>query len=73
MATEAKHNGIAKLIRGKKSRWLFPRKKSSVVSTDQTDGSTIHRSSSNSSLESNQDNLSEEGEQEFYTDSEQDM
>lgn len=54
VAEGKKHNGIAKLLRRKKSRWLFPNKKS--VTTDQTDHG-MHRSSSCSSIGSNQSDL----------------
>ena len=78
VAAEAKHNGIAKLMREKKSRWLFPRKKASIsVAADETDGGdggAMHRSSSNSSLDSNQSRSAEEisgAESEYYSDNEQ--
>ncbi len=70
VAIEAKRNGVDKLLREKKSRWLFPRKKTPVVAMDQTDGGTLHRSSSISSLESNSEGESDV-EQEFYSNIEQ--
>ena len=53
VATEAKHTGIAKLLRRKKTRW-FSRKKANSDHVDSAPGKDrMHRSSSNASLLSN--------------------
>lgn len=62
LAEEAKHNGIAKLLRRKKSRWLFHRKRPAVPDEQPDGGGAIMQRtpsvSSIGSVESNQpDNI----------------
>ena len=59
LAEEAKHNGVAKLLRRKKSRWPFHRKRPAVPDEQPDSGARMQRTPSVSSIGSVESNQSD--------------